>query len=66
MQVRAFRPTETLDSEEANLEFNARLGHDFSKLNSLNDLRDRETLFDTVQFALERMDKDKYKKFRSG
>ena len=33
---------------------------------SLYDIRDKDSLFSKVSFALEHMDKERYKAFRSG
>ena len=52
--------------EELKSKFAPNLGLDFKVVKSLYDIKDRDKLFFTVQFVLEHMDKEKYKKFRSG
>lgn len=42
------------------------LGLDFSKIRSMYDIKDRDTLFLKVQFVLEHLDRERYKVFRSG
>ena len=55
---------DTVNAEQN--QFKPNLDLDFRKVRSLYDIKDREALFYKVQYVIEHMDKDRYKKFRSG